>query len=134
MDWKLELVVVPVADVERAKRFYADQVGFVVEHDTKVSELVHVVQLTPPGSACSIAIGTGIAETKPGSLRGLQLAVSDVAAARAALLDRGVSVSSVCHVDENDAWADGPGGPWNSFVFFQDPDGNGWAIQERPAA
>ena len=131
MDWKLELVVVPVADVDRAKRFYSEQVGFVVDHDTRVSDEVRVVQLTPPGSACSIAIGRGMVDMVPGSVQGLQLVVADVEAARTELVARGVDVSPVRHV-ENGAWVDGPGGEWNSFVFFSDPDGNGWTVQERP--
>ena len=133
MDWKLELVVVPVADVDRAKRFYGEQVGFVVDHDTRVSDEVRVVQLTPPGSACSIGIGTGIAESAPGSVQGLQLVVSDIEAARAELVARGVEVSEVQHY-ENGVRVEGRGGPWNSFMYFNDPDGNGWAVQERPAA
>jgi catechol 2,3-dioxygenase-like lactoylglutathione lyase family enzyme len=132
MDWKLELVVVPVADVDRAKRFYSEQVGFVVDHDTRVSDDMHFVQLTPPGSACSIAVGTGMVEMSPGSIKGLQLVVPDVEAARAQLAERGVEVSRVQHY-EGPNLADGPGGPWNSFVFFDDPDGNGWVIQERPS-
>ena len=133
MDWKLEVVVVPVADVDRAKRFYGEQVGFVVDHDTRVSDEVRVVQLTPPGSACSIGIGTGIAESAPGSVQGLQLVVSDIEAARAELVARGVEVSEVQHY-ENGVRVEGRGGPWNSFMYFNDPDGNGWAVQERPAA
>jgi catechol 2,3-dioxygenase-like lactoylglutathione lyase family enzyme len=133
MEWKLELVVIPVTDVDRAKRFYGEQVGFVVDHDTRVSDTVRVVQLTPPGSACSIAIGTGLVESVPGSVQGIQLVVSDVEAARAELVARGVEVSPVRHVDEKGAWVDGRGGDWNSFVFFSDPDGNGWTVQERPA-
>jgi len=133
MDWKLEVVVVPVTDVDRARTFYADQVGFQVDHDTRAGDAVRIVQLTPPGSACSIVIGSGLSESVPGSLKGLQLVVTDVAAARSQLVERGVAVSEVRHV-ENGAWLDGPGGPWNSFVFFDDPDGNGWAIQERPAS
>jgi predicted enzyme related to lactoylglutathione lyase len=130
MDWKLELVVVPVADVERAKHFYGEQVGFVVDHDTRVSDTMRIVQLTPPGSGCSIAIGMG--EMPPGSLKGLQLVVSDIDAARAQLAERGVDVSPVQHY-EGAGLADGRGGRWNSFIFFSDPDGNGWAVQERPA-
>jgi catechol 2,3-dioxygenase-like lactoylglutathione lyase family enzyme len=133
MDWKLELVVVPVTDVDRAKRFYSEQIGFVIDHDTKISDELRVVQLTPPGSACSIAIGKGMINTPPGSIQGIQLVVSDVDAARAELVARGVEVSAIRHVDETGAWVDGRGGPWNSFVFFSDPDGNGWAVQERPA-
>ena len=131
MDWKLELVVVPVSDVDRAKRFYSEQVGFVVDHDTKVSETVRVAQLTPPGSACSIAVGTGFLKSEPGSLQGLQLVVADVEAARAELAERGVAVSAVQHYEGADL-VDGPGGEWNSFVFFADPDGNGWAVQQHP--
>lgn len=120
MDFRLEVVVVPVADVDRAKAFYADQMGFNVDHDSEPNAGTRVVQLTPPGSACSIAIGDGIMETEPGSVQGLQLVVSDVEAARAELLDRGVEVGEVQHF------------PWGSFVFFSDPDGNGWAVQQVP--
>ena len=134
MDWKLEVVVVPVSDVDRAKHFYAEQVGFVVDVDHRPSERVRVVQLTPPGSACSVTIGTGLVDSAPGSLKGLQLVVPDVEAARAELRARGVDVGPVRHVGDDGAWAEGPGGPWNSFVFFNDPDGNGWAVQEKPAA
>jgi predicted enzyme related to lactoylglutathione lyase len=121
MDWKLELIAVPVSDVDRAKAFYADKVGFTADHDHQVSEEMRFVQLTPPGSACSIAIGTGIMETEPGSVKGLQLVVSDVDAARGQLTERGVDVSDVQEF------------PWGRFVFFNDPDGNGWAVQELPA-
>jgi catechol 2,3-dioxygenase-like lactoylglutathione lyase family enzyme len=131
MDWKLELVVVPVTDVDRAKRFYCEQLGFPVDHDSRIGDDMRVVQLTPPGSACSIAIGTGMVRTPPGSLEGLQLVVPDVEAARAQLVERGVEVSPVQHYEGPDR-VDGRGGPWNSFVFFGDPDGNQWAIQERP--
>ncbi|MGH3815517.1 MAG: VOC family protein [Pseudonocardiaceae bacterium] len=123
----LELVTVPVTDVDRAKRFYSEQVGFVVDHDTPVSDDMRVVQLTPPGSACSIALGTGIVDTPPGSAQGMQLVVSDIEAARAELVERGVQVSQVQHFDGADR-VDGRGGDWNSFVFFSDPDGNGWAV------
>jgi extradiol dioxygenase family protein len=132
MEWKLELVVVPVTDVDRAKRFYGEQVGFVVDHDTRIGDEVRVVQLTPPGSACSIAIGTGLVDTPPGSIQGLQLVVSDIEAARAQLVERGVEASAVQHY-EGAVRVDGRGGDWNSFVFFADPDGNGWVVQERPA-
>ena len=132
MDWKLEVVVVPVTDVDRAKRFYSEQVGFAVDHDTRISDEVHVVQLTPPGSGCSIAVGIGLVEMAPGLLQGLQLVVDDVEAARAQLAERGVEVSGVKHYEGAER-VDGRGGPWNSFVFFSDPDGNGWTIQERPA-
>ena len=132
MDWKLEVVVVPVADVERAKRFYSEQAGFVVDHDTRINDEMRVVQLTPPGSGCSIVVGTGIVDMPPGSLKGLQLVVSDIEAARAELVERGVAVSPVQHY-EGAVLVDGRGGDWNSFIFFSDPDGNGWVVQERPA-
>ncbi|WP_030414772.1 VOC family protein [Streptomyces sp. NRRL S-1448] len=133
MDWKLELVPVPVADVERAKRFYSEQLGFAVDHDVSVGGQARIVQLTPPGSECSIVIGagTGVTDVQPGSVQGLQLVVSDVAAARAQLVERGVAASPVQHVEDG-ALADGPGGTWNSFVYFTDPDGNGWSLQEGP--
>ena len=130
MDWKLELVIVPVADVDRAKRFYSEQVGFAVDVDHRAGESFRVVQLTPPGSSCSIAVGTGLSDMPPGSVKGLQLVVSDIEAARAELVERGVEVSEVRHVEDG-VWADGPGGNYNSFVFFSDPDGNAWAVQER---
>jgi catechol 2,3-dioxygenase-like lactoylglutathione lyase family enzyme len=132
MEWKLELVVVPVTDAERAKRFYSEQVGFAVDHDTRVDDAMHIVQLTPPGSTCSIAIGKGLVETPPGTVQGLQLVVPDIQAARAHLAERGVDVSQVQHYEGSER-VDGPGGRWNSFIFFNDPDGNGWAVQERPA-
>jgi catechol 2,3-dioxygenase-like lactoylglutathione lyase family enzyme len=133
MDWTLELVVIPVSDVDRAKRFYSEQLGFNIDHDTRVSDSKRVVQLTPPGSACSIAITSGMVDTPPGAIQGIQLVVSDLDAARAGLVERGVEVSGIRHF-ENDNWVEGRGGPWNSFVFFSDPDGNGWTVQERPAA
>ena len=120
MDFKLELVAVPVSDVDRAKAFYTDQAGFNADHDHQVSDELRFVQLTPPGSACSIAIGTGIVATPPGSVQGLQMVVSDIQAARAELAGRGVDVSEVQEL------------PWGSFVFFKDPDGNGWAVQAVP--
>jgi predicted enzyme related to lactoylglutathione lyase len=120
MDFKLELVAVPVADVDRAKAFYVDQVGFNADHDHRVSDEMRFVQLTPPGSACSIAIGTGIMDTEPGSVQGLQLVVADADAARAHLLERGVEAGEVQEF------------PWGRFVFFKDPDGNGWAVQQIP--
>ncbi len=134
MDWKLEVIVVPVSDVDRAKQFYAEGVGFNVDVDNSFGEDFRNVQLTPPGSACSIVIGKGLAPGEPGSVKGLQLVVSDVAAARAQLAERGVEVSPVRHVDtETGGWVDGHGGPWNSFIFFDDPDGNSWAVQEKPS-
>jgi catechol 2,3-dioxygenase-like lactoylglutathione lyase family enzyme len=133
MDWKLEVVIVPVSDVERAKHFYAEQVGFVVDHDTHISDALRIVQLTPPGSGCSIVIGAGLTDMAPGSLKGLQLVVSDVDAARAQLLAQGVEVSPVKH-NEGGHWVEGRGEDWNSFIFFNDPDGNAWTVQERPAS
>ncbi|MFC4061984.1 VOC family protein [Planomonospora corallina] len=133
MDWKLEVVPVPVTDVDRAKRFYGEQAGFAVDLDIEVGDGTRVVQLTPPGSDCSIHLNTGITGPPPGSLQGLQIVVPDIEAARAELAGRGVPVSPVRHYDEDGGLADGPGGRWNSFVFFADPDGNGWVLQERPA-
>jgi predicted enzyme related to lactoylglutathione lyase len=120
VDWKLELVGVPVSDVDRAKTFYTEQAGFVADHDHRVSDQVRFVQLTPPGSACSIVIGEGIVDTPPGSAQNLQMVVSDVEAARAELVERGVEVTDIQDFD------------WGSFVFFSDPDGNGWAVQQSP--
>jgi predicted enzyme related to lactoylglutathione lyase len=117
MDYKLELVAVPVSDVDRAKDFYV-QVGFNADHDHRVSEDMRFVQLTPPGSGCSIAIGKGIMETEPGSVQGLQLVVGDIQAAHDDLSGRGVEVSDVQDF------------PWGRFVFFSDPDGNAWAVQQ----
>ncbi|MDQ3870216.1 MAG: VOC family protein [Chloroflexota bacterium] len=135
MDWKLEVVVVPVSDVDRAKHFYSEQCGFNVDVDNSFGENFRNVQLTPRGSACSIVIGKGLAPAEPGSLKGLQLVVNDVEAARAELAGRGVEVGPIRHVDtSNGQWVDGHGGPWNSFIFFEDPDGNSWAVQEKPAA
>ena len=123
MDWKLELIAVPVSDVDRAKAFYTDQAGFVLDHDHTVNDQLRFIQLTPPGSACSITIGTGISDKVPGSVGGLQLVVEDADAARAELVSRGVKASEVQEF------------PWGRFTFFSDPDGNGWAVQEiqRPA-
>ena len=131
MDWKLEVVVVPVTDVDRAKRFYSEQVGFVVDHDTRINDKMHIVQLTPPGSACSIVVGTGMTDMVPGSVKGLQLVVSNIETARAELVERGVEVSAIQHY-EGAGLVDGRGGDWNSFIFFSDPDGNGWVVQEHP--
>jgi predicted enzyme related to lactoylglutathione lyase len=121
MDWKLELVAIPVSDVDRAKTFYTEKVGFDADHDHRVSDEIRFVQLTPPGSACSIALGKGVVDAPPGSVQGLQLVVSDINAARAELVERGAEVSEVQEFD------------WGSFVFFNDPDGNGWAVQQVPA-
>ena len=132
MDWRLEVVVIPVSDVDRAKRFYEAKVGFNLDYDSRISDELRVIQLTPPGSACSISLGTGIVDTPPGSVKGTQLVVSDIEAARAELMERGVEVSEIRHFD-NGEWVDGRGGDWNSFVFFSDPDGNDWVVQEEPA-
>jgi catechol 2,3-dioxygenase-like lactoylglutathione lyase family enzyme len=132
VDWKLEVVLVPVSDIDRARHFYAEQVGFIVDHDTRVTDEARIIQLTPPGSGCSIVISTGLTDMTPGSVQGLQLVVADVDAARAQLLERGVDVSPVVHF-EGVRRVEGRGGPWNSFIYFRDPDGNGWAVQERPA-
>ena len=120
MDWKLELVCVPVSDVDRAKAFYSEQAGFNADQDHTISEDLRFVQLTPPGSACSIAVGTGLTDAVPGSAQGLQMVVSDIHAARAELVERGVDASEVQVF------------PWGSFIFFSDPDGNGWSVQQLP--
>jgi predicted enzyme related to lactoylglutathione lyase len=132
MDWTLEVIPVPVTDVDVAKRFYGDQVGFTVDHDTRISDTARIVQLTPPGSGCSIVIGAGTT-MPPGSLQGLQLVVADIDAARRQLAEHGVDVSGVKHFD-GAGLVEGPGGDWNSFAYFDDPDGNGWVLQERPRA
>jgi len=121
VDWRLELVQVPVSDVDRAKAFYTEKVGFNAEHDHRVNDQIRFVQLTPPGSGCSIALGTGLSQMPPGSVQGLQLVVSDIHAARKELVSRGVEASEVQDF------------PWGSFVFFSDPDGNGWAVQQIPS-
>ncbi|MFF7989406.1 VOC family protein [Kitasatospora xanthocidica] len=132
MDWKLEVVVVPVSDVDRAKLFYEEQAGFTVDHDTRLRDGVRVVQLTPPGSPCSIVVGRGVIDSPPGSVKGLQLVVADIEKAHAELLARGVQVSPVQHFVAGSR-VNGHGEPWNNFVFFNDPDGNGWAVQEAPS-
>jgi catechol 2,3-dioxygenase-like lactoylglutathione lyase family enzyme len=121
MDWKIELVAIPVTDVDRAKAFYVDQVGFHADHDYQVTGTLRFVQLTPPGSACSVVMGTGITEMAPGSQKGLQVVVADVETARAELIAHGVQASGV---DVQ---------PWGSFVTFSDPDGNSWALQQLPS-
>ena len=118
MDWKLELVAIPVSDVDRAKAFYTEQAGFDADHDHTVSDEIRFVQLTPPGSACSIALGKGISDAAPGSVKGMQMVVSDIEAAHAELVGRGVEASDVQDF------------PWGRFVFFSDPDGNEWAVQQ----
>jgi predicted enzyme related to lactoylglutathione lyase len=131
MDWKIELIPVPVTDIERAKRFYSEQAGFVVDLDHRPNDTTRLVQLTPPGSACSIMVGTMELGSTPGSLQGVQIVVPDIEAARAELVERGVECSPVRHFD-GEGWAEGKGGEWNSFVSFSDPDGNGWVLQEAP--
>ena len=121
MNYELQLVAVPVSDVDRSKAFYTDKAGFNADHDHTVSEDIRFVQLTPPGSACSIALGKGVVDSEPGSVRGLQLVVADIETAHSELAGRGVEVSDVQDF------------PWGRFVFFSDPDGNGWAVQEIQA-
>ena len=121
MDWKIELVAVPVSDVDRAKSFYTEKAGFNADHDHTISDEIRFVQLTPQGSACSIVLGKGITDAPPGSVKGLQMVVSDINAARAELVERAVEVSEVQEY------------PWGLFLFFNDPDGNGWAVQSLPA-
>ena len=118
MDFKLELVAIPVSDVDRAKQFYVERAGFTADHDHAVSEDIRFVQLTPPGSACSIALGKGVTDAPPGSVRGMQMVVTDIEEAHDELAGRGVGVSEIQDF------------PWGSFVFFEDPDGNRWAVQQ----
>ncbi|GIF70915.1 glyoxalase superfamily protein [Asanoa siamensis] len=120
MDWKIELVAIPVTDVDRAKSFYVDQCGFNADHDHQVTPELRFVQLTPPGSACSIVLGTGITEMAPGSQKGVQVVVADAAKAREELISKGVDASPV-DVQQ-----------WGSFVYFADPDGNTWSLQQLP--
>ncbi|HEV7565465.1 MAG: hypothetical protein QOD05_1383 [Microbacteriaceae bacterium] len=120
MDWKIELIAIPVTDVDRAKAFYVDQIGFNADHDIQVNDDLRFVQLTPPGSACSIVLGTGVTDMAPGSQRGVQIVIADADAAREQLVSKGVQASDV---DEQ---------PWGRFVYFADPDGNTWSLQEIP--
>ena len=133
LNWTLEVIVVPVSDLDRAKAFYSDKLGFNVDHDTTIDDETRIIQLTPPGSGCSVVIGTGVVpDMAPGSMKGLQLVVSDINAAHAQLVERGVEVSEVQKMGENPQ----PGGqPLDNvgFVFFADPDGNGWAVQQMSA-
>jgi catechol 2,3-dioxygenase-like lactoylglutathione lyase family enzyme len=129
MDWKLEVVPVPVSDVDRAKHFYSEQLGFIVDLDTQLGDEIRLVQLTPPGSGCSIHLSTGILNMPPGMLEGLQIVVSDIEAAWTELVERGVEASPVQHMEDG-GWVEGRGGDWNSFVFFSNPDGNSWVLQE----
>ncbi|MEV6651962.1 VOC family protein [Streptomyces sp. NPDC051219] len=138
MDYTIEVLTIPVADVDRAKEFYADKCGFHVDVDTEVAPGIRIVQITPPGSRCSIALSQGMptspaqSEMKPGTLRGVQICVTDIAAAHRDLSERGVDVSPVQHVGPA-GWEEGKGETWNSFAFFADPDGNGWVLQEAPS-
>jgi predicted enzyme related to lactoylglutathione lyase len=120
MDYKIELIGIPVSDVDRAKAFYVEQVGFNADHDHQVSDDLRFIQLTPPGSACSITIGTGITDAEPGSVQGMQMVVPDIETAHAELSGRGVDVGEIQDM------------PWGRFIFFADPDGNRWAIQQIP--
>jgi catechol 2,3-dioxygenase-like lactoylglutathione lyase family enzyme len=132
MNWTLEVVIVPVSDVDRSKAFYADQLGFVVDHDTVIGDALRVVQLTPPGSGCSVVIGTGLSEMAPGSIQGLQLVVNDVHRAREELVARGVDIGPVQMAGASGfrPAVDGDDLNNNGFIFFADPDGNGWAVQQ----
>ncbi|MGH3904388.1 MAG: glyoxalase superfamily protein [Pseudonocardiaceae bacterium] len=133
MDLKLELVLVPVTDVDRAKTFYTEKVGFNLDIDHRAGDEFRVVQMTPPGSECSISVGVGITDATPGSVRGLHLVVADIEAARAEFVERGVDVSEIRHMTP-DGWAPGPDPErrdYNSFADFHDPDGNTWVVQER---
>jgi len=120
MDYKIELIAIPVSDVDRAKAFYVEQAGFNPDHDHQVSDDLRFIQLTPPGSACSITIGTGVTDAEPGSVQGMQMVVSDIEAAHAELSGRGLDVGEIQDM------------PWGRFIFFADPDGNRWAIQQIP--
>ena len=134
MDWKLELVIVPVSDVDRAKKFYTEQLGFAEDVDHSAGDSFRVVQLTPPGSACSISIGTGLTEAKPGTYQGTHLVVNDIVAARAQLVERGVDVSEPFHftAQGKQDGVDPNRGKYGTYLSFEDPDGNGWTVQEVP--
>ncbi|MEU4082052.1 glyoxalase [Streptomyces venezuelae] len=138
MNWTLEVVPVPVTDLDEAKEFYAEKCGFTVDLDTELAPGMRLVQLTPPGSRCSLTLLSGMPampgtkEMAPGTLQGLQFCVTDIEAARAELVGRGIDVSPVQHVGEN-GWEPGKGETWNSFMTFEDPDGNGWVVQEAPS-
>lgn len=138
MNWTLEVIPVPVADMDRAKEFYAAKAGFKVDLDDEVAPGMRVIQMTPPGSRCSIAMlqgmpaAPGMKTMEPGTLQGLQLCVTDIEAAREELVGRGVDVSPVRHVGAT-GWEEGKGDTWNSFMSFEDPDGNGWVVQEAPS-
>lgn len=138
MELTLEVIMVPVTDLDRSKKFYEEGCGFKVDLDQEVAPGIRIIQMTPPGSRCSVSMDSGLPgppgqpTMTPGSLQGLQLCVTDIAAARAAFVERSVDVSEIQHVGAS-GWEDGPGDTWNSFMFFQDPDGNGWVVQEAPA-
>ncbi|MEV6955875.1 VOC family protein [Streptomyces sp. NPDC051183] len=139
MEWTLEVIPVPVTDMDRAKEFYAAKIGFKVDLDDEVAPGVRIIQLTPPGSRCSVALlkgmptAPGTKTMEPGTLQGPQLCVTDIEAARRELADRGVDVSPIRHIGAL-GWEDGKGDTWNSFMSFEDPDGNGWVVQEAPSA
>jgi catechol 2,3-dioxygenase-like lactoylglutathione lyase family enzyme len=133
VDFKLELVLIPVSDVDRAKAFYTEQAGFSLDVDHRAGEEFRVVQMTPPGSACSITVGIGITDAAPGSYRGTHLVVTDIEAARAELVERGIDVSEIRHMGSS-GWEPGPDPErrdYGSFADFKDPDGNSWVLQER---
>ncbi len=138
MDYTIEVLNVPVADIDKAKEFYADKCGFHVDLDSEVAPGIRIVQITPPGSRCSIALAQGMPASPlqstmaPGTLRGVQICVTDIVAAHKQLADRGVDISPVQHVGQA-GWEEGTGETWNSFAFFTDPDGNGWVLQEAPS-
>jgi catechol 2,3-dioxygenase-like lactoylglutathione lyase family enzyme len=133
MDFKLELVLIPVSDVDRSKTFYTEKAGFNLDVDHRAGDSFRVVQMTPPGSACSITIGTGLGDAAPGSVQGMHLVVTDIVAARAELVERGLAVGEIRHLEAG-SWVDGPHperSDYNSFAHFSDPDGNTWVLQER---
>ncbi|NGO80982.1 VOC family protein [Streptomyces sp. YC504] len=138
MEYTLEVVVVPISDADRAKEFYADKCGFKVDLDQQVTPTTRIIQITPPGSRCSIALTVGMPPSpgqtsmEPGAIQGLQICVTDIEEAHAELTARGLDISEIMHVGA-EGWAPGKGETWNSFAFFKDPDGNGWVIQEAPA-
>jgi catechol 2,3-dioxygenase-like lactoylglutathione lyase family enzyme len=132
MDCKIEMIPVPVTDVDRAKKFYAEGLGFTVDVDHTASPEFRIVQLTPPGSSCSIGIGVGVSQMEPGTLKGVQFVVEDIEAARAELVERDVAVGDIFHFADGEQ-RPGKGGDWNSFLALSDPDGNEWVVQERPA-
>lgn len=131
MDWKIEVIVVPVSDIDRAKSFYADGLGFKVDLDHAISDTMRIVQMTPPGSSCSVTVGLGLSPVAPGSPQGVQFIVPEIDAALATLERAGAEDSGITHFEGSER-VPGRRGPWNTFISFRDPDGNGWVIQERP--